>query len=445
MEKIFVIDDLELTTSLLQRILENEGYEVLTFSDAKSAIKKIEKNCPELVIMDIEMPKMNGLEALKIMKDIDSGLKVVMMTAYADMEKIQYFFENGALDFIAKPFSLDGIKNVISHVLKAETINDISNRDLLDKRLNFVGQSRAIKDCVDRALKVSNSNLPILLLGENGTGKEMFADFIHYNSIRKYNNIIKVNCAAIPRELAENEFFGHEKGAFTGANDTRPGKLELADKGTLFLDEIGDLDLNLQTKLLRAIEYKYFERIGGQRTIYSDFKLICATNKNLAQEVEKGRFREDLYYRINTITLNIPPLRERKEDIKPLVDHFIKKYGQEYMVVAKDISPEALVVLKNYDWSGNIRELKNAVQTMVTLTPNEVIGVENLPKYIYSEAIENNDLYENQSNLTLMEMEKRYITKVLNEKAGDKKQAAETLGISERTMYYKIKKHSIEI
>lgn len=445
MKKIFIIDDSKPTVNLLKKNLKNDNYDVEAFYDAESAIEKMKNNLPDLVIMDLEMPKMDGAEALKVIKNIHPDIKVVIMTAYADIEKTHYFFDEGVVDFIAKPFSLNKIKNVMNQVFSKRTIKDLTYEEFLDKRLNYIGESKATKDCIDKALKVSNSDLPILILGENGTGKEMLADFIHYNSIRKYNNMIKVNCAAIPRELAENEFFGHEKGAFTGAINTRPGKIELSDTGTLFLDEIGDLDLNIQTKLLRILEYKRFERLGGKETIYSDFRLICATNKDLKEEVKKGRFREDLYYRINAIKLYIPPLRERIEDIEVLVKHFIKKYREKYMTIAKEISYDTLQILKEYEWSGNIRELKNVVETMVSLTPHEKIQVENIPRYIHSTKDKNKDLFIGSSIVTLEELEKKYMIYSLKKTGINKKETARLLGISEKTLYNKIHKYKINL
>lgn len=445
MKKIFIIDDSKPTVNLLKRILKNDHYDVEVFFDAESAIDRMKVESPDVIIMDFEMPKLDGAEALKIIKSIYPDMKVIIMTAYADIEKTHYFLDEGVVDFIAKPFSLNKIKNILNQVFDEKTVKDLTYEEFLDKRLNYIGESKATKDCIDKALKVSNSDLPILILGENGTGKEMLADFVHYNSIRKFNNIIKVNCAAIPKELAESEFFGHEKGAFTGAVSTRLGKIELSDSGTLFLDEIGDLDLDIQTKLLRILEYKRFERVGGKNTISSDFRLICATNKDLAEEVREGRFREDLYYRINAITLNIQPLRDRVDDIEILFKHFMKKYRAKYMTIANKISTDALKILKEYEWSGNIRELKNVVETMVSLTPCEEMSVNDIPKYIYNNKCENNDFFIGESIITLEELEKRYILNWVNKPGINKKETAKLLGISEKTLYNKLHRYNIQL
>lgn len=444
MKKIFVIDDSIPTLKLIHKILDNSGYTVLEFTDASEALSKIKPESPDLIIMDIEMPKMNGLEALQLIKKIDPLSKVVIMTAYADYEKIHYFLENGVIDFIAKPFSLNEINTVLSHVFDDE--DEKASQELFDKRLKFIGQSPQIKSCIDKALKVSNSDLPILILGENGTGKEMLADFIHYNSLRKYNNMIKVNCAAIPKDLAESELFGHERGAFTGAVDTRQGKVELSNRGTLFLDEIGDLNLSLQTKLLRVLEYKKYERVGGKRTIETDFRLICASNKILDVEVEKGNFRQDLFYRINTITLKIPPLRERKSDIKPLIHHFLQQYRKKYMVTAESISDEALGILENYEWSGNVRELKNVIATTASLTVTDTINASDLPKYINDSKATSSykHVFDSEQIIPLDELEQIYIMSTLDKLSGNKKKTAELLGISEKTLYNKLNKYNIK-
>ncbi len=443
MKKIFVIDDSIPTLKLIHKILDNSGYTVFEFSDASTALSQIKTQAPDLIIMDIEMPKMNGLEALQLMKRIDPDLKVVIMTAYADLEKIHYFLENGVIDFIAKPFSLNEINTVLAHVFSDE--NDKASQELYDKRLSFICKSPEITNCIDKALKVCNSDLPILILGENGTGKEILADFIHYNSLRKYNNMIKVNCAAIPGDLAESELFGHERGAFTGAVDTRQGKIELSNKGTLFLDEIGDLSPNLQTKLLRVLEYKKYERVGGKNTIETDFRLICASNKNLNDEVEKGNFRQDLFYRINTVTLKIPPLRERKSDIEPLIHHFLKQYRKKFMVTAEKISKEALAILEKYEWSGNVRELKNVIETTASLTVNDTIQPCDLPRYIYDTESRNTfmNFFESDEIVPLDELEKAYIKSALRKLKGNKKKTAEKLGISEKTLYNKLSKYHI--
>ncbi len=444
MKKIFVIDDSIPTLKLIHKILDNSGYDVLEFTDASEALSKIRPESPDLIIMDIEMPKMNGLEALQLIKKIDPLTKVVIMTAYADYEKIHYFLENGVIDFIAKPFSLNEINTVLSHVFADE--DEKTSQEMFDKRLKFIGQSPQIKSCIDKALKVCNSDLPILILGENGTGKEMLADFIHYNSLRKYNNMIKVNCAAIPKDLAESELFGHERGAFTGAVDTRQGKIELSNKGTLFLDEIGDLNLGLQTKLLRVLEYKKYERVGGKRTIETDFRLICASNKVLDKEVEKGNFRQDLFYRINTIKLKIPPLRERKSDIKTLIDHFLKQYRKKYMVTAECVSDEALEILENYEWSGNVRELKNVIEITASLTLTDIINASDLPRYIHDTKASNpyRHVFDSEQIIPLDELEQIYIMCTLDKLKGNKKKTAELLGISEKTLYNKLNKYNIK-
>ncbi|WP_051273209.1 sigma-54-dependent transcriptional regulator [Desulfotruncus alcoholivorax] len=442
LKKIFIIDDSQSTLVLLQKIIKSQGYEVEIFSDAGPAIERMKEDRPDLVIMDVAMPKMDGVEAMEIIKNLFADMKIVIMTAFADSEKNHYFLEKGAVDFIAKPFSVKNIHTILNEALNPDK-QGLHQKTILDKRLNIIGQSKAIKECFDMALKVCNTNLPILITGENGTGKEMLADFIHYNSIRRYNHIIKINCSAVPKDLAENEFFGHEKGAFTGAGETVVGKLEQAHMGTLFLDEIGEIDMSLQKKLLRVLEYKSFERLGGNKTVYSDFRLICATNRDLTEEVAAGRIREDLYYRVNTVLITVPPLRDRKEDIEALVMYFIRKYQEEYMVVAENISPEAMDILQKYSWPGNVRELKNVVHSMVSLATREVIGVENVPDHIRAAVKLDNGRRGADCELTLDELEKNHILNVIQKTGGNKSKAAAILGISVKTLYNKLHRYGV--
>ncbi|SDD59843.1 sigma-54-dependent transcriptional regulator [Sporomusa acidovorans] len=444
MNTIFIIDDSQPTLDLLQRIITQEGYAVEVFVSAVSAIKQMAKCKPDLIIMDVEMPGMNGIQAMDVIAERFPDSKIVIMTAFADNTNSRYFLEKGVVDFIAKPFLPVNIINVIKQSLSSEQTNSFSAEYFLDKRLNIVGHSKVIKECMDKCLKVSNANLPVLILGENGTGKEMFADFIHYNSIRKYNNIVKINCSSIPEGLAENELFGHEKGAFTGANERIIGKVEQAHKGTLFLDEIGEMDMAMQKKLLRVLESKSFERLGGNKTLQSDFRLICATNRILEDEVNTKRFREDLYYRINSVTITLPALRDRREDIPELVRHFLHKYNQEYIVMAEIISDEAMDVLQCYDWPGNIRELKSTVYSMVSLCTDEKITVRNIPEHIISAVKRNRDnIDSNDFTMSLDEVEKLHIIKVLEQTGGNKSRAAALLEISEKTLYNKLHRYQL--
>ncbi|MCM1991216.1 sigma-54-dependent transcriptional regulator [Oceanirhabdus seepicola] len=444
MKKIYIVDDHEEISDLLKKVLEKENYNTTAFYDAYSVIEAVKADCPDLVLLDIQMPNMDGVEVLKNIKKLHSNIKVIIMTAYAEKQKSNFFFENGAVDFISKPFKLKDIRNIVSNVLSGKKMN---NKEFLKEKGKVIGESAAIKKCINKALKLSNSDAPIMILGESGTGKEVLVDYIHYNSIRKHNGLIKINCAAIPCELLESELFGYDKGAFTGASVGKIGKIEAANEGTLFLDEICELDIKLQTKLLRILEYKTFERLGGNKQIESDFRIVCATNKDILKEVEEGRFREDLFYRINTFNINVPSLRERRDDIPLLVQHFIQLFRRDYVTIVKHVSDEVMDLLMKHNWPGNIRELKNVVQRMISIAREEVILREDLPSYLLTPKIESVCSRQicKYKMLTIEEVERHHIKSTLQNVNGDKKDAIKILGISEKTLYNKIKKYNMKL
>lgn len=442
MKKIFIVDDQYEITDLLEKVLKRESFDAKAFYNASSVIEVLKISKPDLMLLDIQMPGMDGLEALKIIKEIHPKLKIIIMTAYAERYKSKFFLQSGAIDFISKPFKLKDIRKLIANMLEKDSI---SHENASCKAEKIVGKSLEITSCVDKALKLSNSDGPILIYGESGTGKELIVDCIHYNSIRKHNKLVKINCAAIPNELLESEIFGYEKGAFTGATSLKKGKVEEANEGTLFLDEVSEMDEKLQTKLLRVLEYKSFERLGGNEQLFSDFRLICATNKNILEYVKKERFRRDLFYRINTFNLSLPPLRERKEDIPLLANHFIDLFRNDYVTCVKRINNEAIDVLKKHDWPGNIRELKNVIQRMISMINKEEITQEDVSLYISSPESTNGkseNIYGNDM-VSLEELEKQHIIKVLRKVCGDKDRAVKILGISKKTLYNKIQKYSI--
>ncbi len=444
MSKVFIVDDHKEITDLLQRVLKKENIEADTFYDAYSVIEALKKELPDVILLDVQMPNMDGIEIMKIVKEMYPGIKIIIMTAYAERYKSEFFLQNGAIDFISKPFKLKDIRKVIFRVLDRDNFAD---NNLEAESVKIVGESSKLRVCIDRALKLSNSDAPILIIGESGTGKELIVDFIHYNSIRKHNKLIKINCAAIPGELLESELFGYEKGAFTGAVAFKRGKIEEASEGTLFLDEISELDEKLQTKLLRVLEYKTFERLGGNKQIFSDFRLICASNKDITQEVKKGNFREDLFYRINTFNIYLPSLRERKEDIPILVNYFIEQFREDYVTCVKKLDREAIEALTRHHWPGNIRELKNVIQRIISISNNEEIKKEDISFYLSLTEGKNEDnrCTYNQDMLSLEELEKQHILYVLKEVSGNKDRAIDILGISKKTLYNKIRKYSIEI
>ena len=445
--KIMVIDDDEITLELLGALLHGNGYDVKTFAHTSDALAAIENWSPELALIDMEMPEMNGFDVMQHLRKFSPGLRVIVMTAYADGASVRKFLEAGALDYLPKPFSSEELLRTLRETTFTDCNDNMMRKkdEIFEKRMGIVGQSKKLAECVSTALKITNTNLPVLLLGENGTGKELLADLIHYNSMRKYSSLIKVNCGAIPKELAENEFFGHEKGAFTGAVEMSAGKLEMADKGTLLLDEIGEIDGHIQSKLLRALEYKTFERLGGKKSITSDFRLICATNRNISADIASGLFREDLYYRLNAVVINLPPLRERREDIPILVEYFMRQYASRYMFVARKISDEAMDMLTQYDWPGNIRELKNVIQSVLSTNSGMArLEVSALPQYVrsvFGGSIE----HDSGKPLTLAEVEQQQIMRVLDKVNGRKTKAAELLGISVRTLYNKMNEYGMAV
>lgn len=442
MSKVFIVDDHKEITDLLQRVLRKENIEADTFYDAYSVIEALKKALPEVILLDVQMPNIDGIEIMKIVRKRYPEVKIIIMTAYAERYKSEFFLQNGAIDFISKPFKLKDIRKVIFRVLDRD---NSSHNNLEAESVRIVGESPKLKDCMDRALKLSNSDAPILISGESGTGKELIVDFIHYNSIRKHNKLIKINCAAIPGELLESELFGYEKGAFTGAVTFKRGKLEEASEGTLFLDEISELDEKLQTKLLRVLEYKTFERLGSNKQVFSDFRLLCASNKEIAQEVNKGNFREDLFYRINTFNIYVPSLRERKEDIPILINYFIEQFRKDYVTRVKKLNGDAIEILTRHNWPGNIRELKNVIQRIISISNNEEITKEDISFYLSLNDKKNEDsrYVHNQDMLSLEELEKQHILYVLTEVKGNKDKAVDILGISKKTLYNKIRKYNI--
>lgn len=442
MRKVFIVDDHKEITDLLQKVLKKENIEAETFYDAYSVMEALKEDCPKIVLLDVQMPNIDGIEVLKTIRERYPQIKVIIMTAYAEKYKSEFFLKNGAIDFISKPFKLKDIRKVIFNALERD---GFINRRLDLKNVEIIGQSFELRDCIDKALKLSNSDAPILITGESGTGKELIVDLIHYNSIRKHSRLIKINCAAIPNELLESELFGYERGAFTGALTFKRGKLEDANEGTLFLDEISEMDEKLQTKLLRVLEYKTFERLGENKQLFSDFRLICASNKDIVQEVKRGSFRGDLFYRINTFNIYLPPLRERKEDIPLLVNYFIELFRRDYVTRVKRLDEGAMDVLRSYNWPGNIRELKNVIQRIISIsnkeeiTENDVLFYLSLDGSTYKSS--KNDSQHNM--LSLKELEKRHIKYILKRVSGNKDAAIKILGISKKTLYNKIHKYSI--
>jgi len=454
METILIVDDEKNYPPIISAVLENEGYETLTALSGQEALEILNNSDVDLVITDMKMPKMDGITLLEKIKSKDPELPVILMTAHGTVEKAVEAMQKGAYNYILKPFDNE---RLIIYVKKANAMYQVIKenrrlRDTVKSRFSFeniIGKSKAIQDIFEIIRKIGPASATVLIEGESGTGKELVAKAIHYNSSRYNKPFIAVNCSALAENLLESELFGHEKGAFTGAVAMKKGRFELADSGTLFLDEIGELSQDLQVKLLRILQEKVFERVGGVKQITVDTRIIAATNKKLKDEVVYGRFREDLYYRLNVLHITIPPLRERIEDIRLLVDHIIKKYADERKsdVTVIGVDQEVERRLYDYDWPGNVRELENVLEQSMLLCPGDTITVSDLPKY-FKNNIYDNDFFHGipedaKLNDTISAIEKQMIERALRLKNNVHSDAAELLGIGKSGFSKKLKKYGM--
>ncbi len=452
MPSVLVIDDKDSMRQMLSKTLESEGYQVDTVKDGEGGLEKAREKRYDLVLADLKLPKMDGLEVLSSLKELDPEVAVIMMTAYGTIESAVKSIKEGAFDFLTKPFDTDHLSVLIRRALDNRRLvaENILLREELKHSLGYaeiIGKCEKMKEVSRLIQKVAPSDTTVLLLGESGTGKELFARAIHSLSTRKQAPYVAINCAAIPRELLENELFGSEKGAYTGAVARKMGKFEIAEEGTVFLDEVGDLDIALQAKLLRVLQDRTFERLGGTKTISVNVRLVAASNTDLKKAIEKNKFREDLYYRLSVFPITIPPLRERREDIPDLTAYFVKKYCAEMKKPNKTVSKEALVLLDKYHWPGNVRELENTIERAIILcegkrilpehlairipTPNEIrlregAGLKEVGQYAQAEA------------------ERALIVRVLNQVRGNKRKAAQALKIDYTTLFEKIKRYGID-
>ncbi|MBN2364619.1 MAG: sigma-54-dependent Fis family transcriptional regulator [Calditrichaeota bacterium] len=441
--KILIVDDeLSVRTSLSEWFLE-DGFRVETAESGEDALQKMHGGPYDLILLDIKMPGMDGITLQKRIKEIDSDVVIIIMTAYASVETAVEALKLGAFDYVTKPFDPDDLTRLVRNALKQKDLAD-ENIQLKEKISELsgadeiIGESDGMKRVFELVDTVAETDSTVLIRGESGTGKELVARAIHSRSKRRYFPIVAVNCGAITETLLESELFGHEKGAFTGAQYRRKGKIELANGGTLFLDEVGDITAKMQVDLLRVIENKRFTRVGGNEEIQVDFRLICATNKNLEKLVEEEKFREDLYYRINVFSIFIPPLRERKSDIMPLTNYFVKKYARSMGKPEKKISPTAQEMLLGYSWPGNVRELENAVERAMVVGKKSEITEADLPLHL------NGDGHASENLIKLDDLEKEHIKKILEEAGGNVTRAAALLGIDRVTLYNKIKKYGLK-
>lgn len=446
-KKILIADDEKNMIWALKKAFKNEDYKIITASNGIDAVEKATCHTPELVLLDFKMPKLNGLEALKKIKEIDPKISIIMMTAHGTMESAIEAMKNGAIDYISKPFDIEDLKLQIRKALDIGAMKD--QIEFLTEELRnttgkvIIGKSSKIKDVLDRVSKVANSNATVLITGESGTGKELIANAVHYSSDRKDKPYVKINCGAIPENLLESELFGHEKGAFTGAVNKKLGKFERASKGTIFLDEVGELSLPMQVKLLRVLQEKEIERIGGTAVIKIDVRVVAATNRDLKKMVEEGSFREDLYYRLNVIPIEIPALKERKEDIPLLVKYFIEKYCNQIGRSMIDIHKEALEMLVKYEWQGNIRELENVIERMVILCQGDTINKKDLPKEILYKDVNSIEFVLPETGINFEEVEKSFIKQALVLSEGNQTKAARLLGITRHTLLYRMDKYDL--
>ncbi|MBZ4654361.1 MAG: two-component system, NtrC family, response regulator AtoC [Peptococcaceae bacterium] len=450
---ILVADDEPSVQSLLKDILLKEGYKVILAGNGEEAVCSFRQYSPDLVLLDVRMPVMDGIEAFRLIRRENQEVLIIMMTAYGTIETAVQAMKMGAFDYLVKPFNLEELKVVIKKALEMHSMSaelKTLRQELADKYNlgNIIFKSKAMQEVLNLADIVSKSDATVLLRGESGTGKDLLARYIHTHSLRARGPFVKIHCGALPETLVESELFGYERGAFTGATTRKPGKFELARGGTLFLDEIGEISPVIQVKLLHALQYKEFERLGGTETLKTDARLIAATNKNLEEAMSKKEFREDLFYRLNVIPIYLPPLRERKEDLPHLVDYFIRHFCQKLKRSPLSVSQETLTLLTAYDWPGNIRELENTIERAVLLSSGPQITPQVLPLSINKYKDSQNHLFINSSERPLKEVmgdiEKHIIKKVLEETGGNRSRAAEKLGISRRALHYKLVEYGFQ-
>lgn len=449
-EVILVIDDKPNIREVLSTILREEGYEVKTCETSAKALEVIAEILPDVIVTDLKMPGMNGIDLMKEIKKFHTDIPVILITAYGTISSAVEAMKAGAYDYLTKPMDYDRLKILIRRALDQNRIHseNIYLKQELEERYslnNILGKSSVMQKLFNLIKTIADSDANVLIQGECGTGKELIARAIHYNSQRKDHPLAVVDCSALPEGLLESELFGYEKGAFTGALSRKKGRIEMADGGSLFLDEIGEMSASLQAKLLRVLQGKQFTRVGGLEPVNVDFRLIACTNRNLKDEVAKQTFRSDLYYRLNVITVKVPPLRERKEDIPLLTDHFLETFCQRDGKSIKTLAPEVLNCLIRYDWPGNIRELENCLERLVVVCQEDVITMEYLPEELLEKS---NDMrkfirLEADEDFNFYEREKKLIEKALEKTNWNKSLAAKLLKIDRKALYNRIEKYNL--
>lgn len=455
--KILIVDDEKNMRWAISRALDKEGYDIFEASNGQEGIAAFERHRPDVMLLDLKMPVMDGMEALKQIRETNTATPILMLTAHGTMETAIEAMKLGAMDYLSKPFDVEELKVQIRKALHVseleEQVSYLKETTGFETGNVVIGNSQPIRELMSMVERVAATPATILIQGESGTGKEIIAHLIHHNSPRRDKPFIKVNCGAIPENLIESELFGHEKGSFTGATSRKIGKFERARGGTILLDEIGELNLSMQVKLLRVLQDKEIERVGGSETVSVDARVIAATNRQLKKMTEEGTFREDLYYRLNVIPLHIPPLRDRKEDIPVFVNHFLQYYCNEMGRKLMTLSQEAMDQLVNHPWKGNVRELENFIERLVILSPeDEIKGVDlHSGETKSSEPMtsgtsdqkENRPLRLPEEGVSLDQLEKDLILQALEKTGNNQTKAAQLLGISRHTLMYRMDKHAI--
>ncbi len=451
MEKILVVEDDKITRRIIREILSRSGYEVFEAEDGAQGLEAFKANKPDLVLTDYQMPVMNGLRVLSEIRNLQPAIPVIMLTGFGDIALIIKSIQLGAFDFLEKPINTPQLKEVVASALNSVISSKKHDQVLtegisIDKKIQeniLIGRSPQIKDIFKNIGRVSLNKVNILIEGESGTGKELIARLIHYSGITRDKPLVVVNCSALTETLLESELFGHEKGSFTGSLKTKKGKFELAEDGTIFLDEISEISPNTQVKLLRVIQELEFERVGGETTLPMQARIIAATNKKLEKLIEEGKFREDLYYRLKVFTVQLPPLRERREDIKDLTIHFLTKLNKRFNKNVTKIGDGVIEMLQQHTWPGNVRELENTIMQAIVMSKNDVLEVENIK--INQRATEGSQEFNQKFELrSLADIEKDYIKRVLDEVRWNKIEASRILEITRPTLNAKIEKYKLE-
>ncbi|PKM47734.1 MAG: hypothetical protein CVV03_01550 [Firmicutes bacterium HGW-Firmicutes-8] len=433
---------------IIEKALSKEGYKIISAACGSEGLAKLEGFSPDLVLLDLRLPDMSGIDVLRAVKHEQPRIPVIMVTAHGTVESAIEAMKIGAVDYISKPFDMEELKIIVLRSLEVvELASEVDYlRGELGEKLNttLIGESQAISDIKALIAKAADTPATVFIEGESGTGKEVVARLLHQQSSRANKPFVAVNCAAIPETLLESELFGYERGAFTGAVNRKKGKFEVAGSGTIFLDEIGEVPPQIQVKLLRVLQEKVFERVGGNETVKMGARVIAATNRNIKKSVREGSFREDLYYRLQVIPINLPPLRDRKEDIPELVDYFLKKYDYRHKV--KGFSPGALKLLCNYEWPGNIRELENTVERSLILCSDHLITSSYLPREMTDETRPDKDLAIDlpENGISLEDVERSLIVKALQKSGGNQTKASRLLGVTRSALIYRMEKYNIE-